>query len=71
MRNRDFTDKLQVAGIILSGLRDGWDQLRSAELKGSNKVALRKFIKVGWVEFSQFNGFDVKDGNQVRLQHDF
>lgn len=41
------------------------------KLKGSNKVALGKFIKVGWVESSKFNGFYVKDGNQVRLQHDF
>lgn len=47
------------------GWLDGWDQLCSAEVKGSNKVALGKFIKVGWVEFSKFNGFDVKDGNHT------
>jgi hypothetical protein len=69
-RNRDFTDKyrlqesyFQDCGMV--GWLDGWDQLCSAEVKGSNKVALGKFIKVGWVEFSKFNGFDVKDGNHT------
>jgi hypothetical protein len=57
LRNRDFTDKYR--------LQESYFQLCSAEVKGSNKVALGKFIKVGWVEFSKFNGFDVKDGNHT------